>query len=356
MFIRETVKKIKNKSYVHHKLVESVRTPNGPRQRIVLNLGKLDLSKEKWKELANAIEDELHGQQSILVLDPEIKNLAKHYAKLIIKERLKNKDEYNPPEIQQPDYEKVDLNSICNEDNQSIGCEHIIINQLEEYNFKEILKKLEFEAKQIDYAEMLITGRLAHPSSERETVRWIDEDSAICELIQTKEMVYDNALHRTAVKIWENHSAIEQELSDIERYIFGLKESIILYDLTNTYFEGSKKGSTIAKHSKKSKDKRDDRPLVTLALTVDSDGFPKQSRILNGNISEPGTLEKMLDELGMVTDGYNHEKTVVIDAGIASEDNLEHLRNRSFKYVAISRKQSYTDDFWQDGKENEIDL
>ena len=86
------------------------------------------------------------------------------------------------------------------------------------------------------------------------------------------------------------------EKCETAREIFNLKETVILYDLTNTYFEGSKRTSKIAKHSK-SKDRRNDRPLVTLALTIDADGFPKHSRILDGNVSEPGTLEDILNEL-----------------------------------------------------------
>jgi hypothetical protein len=56
MFIRETIKSKKGKKYVQHQLVESIRTPNGPRQRLLLNMGLLDLPKNQWKELANTIE------------------------------------------------------------------------------------------------------------------------------------------------------------------------------------------------------------------------------------------------------------------------------------------------------------
>ena len=65
MFIRETVKSKKGKKYIQHQLVESVRTPNGPRQRLLLNMGLLDLAKDQWKDLANAIESEFHGQENL---------------------------------------------------------------------------------------------------------------------------------------------------------------------------------------------------------------------------------------------------------------------------------------------------
>jgi hypothetical protein len=59
MFIREKTKTVKGKKYVQHQLIESIRTPAGPRQRLVLNLGFLDLQRDKWKELANTIESEI---------------------------------------------------------------------------------------------------------------------------------------------------------------------------------------------------------------------------------------------------------------------------------------------------------
>ena len=111
----------------------------------------------------------------------------------------------------------------------------------------------------------------------------------------------------------------------------------ILYDLTNTYFEGSKSGSKIAKHAK-SKDKRDDRHVITVALIIDAKGFSRQSKVYEGNISEPGTLKKMLDELSNVVDGFNPQKTILINAGIATEDNLLIIKHKQFKYLAVSRK------------------
>ena len=134
---------------------------------------------------------------------------------------------------------------------------------------------------------------MIHPGSERETVRWLRDTSAVGELLGSRVKVYDTALHRTAVLLWEHHVAIEQELSNRAREIFSLKETVILYDLTNTYCEGSKRGSKIAKHYK-SKEKRNDCPLITLSLTIDEEGFPKQSKVWKGNVSEPDTLEDIL--------------------------------------------------------------
>ena len=359
MFIREKSKTVKGKKYIQHQLIESIRTPAGPRQRLVLNLGFLDLHPDKWKELANTIESEVHKQPRLFVTDPQIEKLARHYAKVIVREKLNKESERaasdKAADRLSADYQSVDVNSVSSSEARKIGAEHVVLAQMREYKFDKMLKKLGFTENQLNYAKILIAGRLVNPASERETARWANEDSAILELLQAKINVYDTALHRTAVLLWEHHDKIEQRLSQAAREIFGLKETIILYDLTNTYFEGSKKGSKIANHAK-SKDKRDDRPLITLALTLDAQGFPKQSKVYEGNISEPGTLEKMLDELSNVVDGFNPQKTIVIDAGIATEDNLQIIKRKQFKYLAVSRKKSYGDDFWQGSQEQQIKL
>ena len=357
MFIKEVIKKTKGKKYIQHQLVESIRTPAGPRQNMVLNLGVISLHKDRWKTLANLIESNLHNQQRFFTEDAEIEDLAKQYAEKIRKNRLLCEIE-NMREVKgyEADYEEVDINSLNRSDSRSIGAEYIVLSQMKAYGLNKILERLNFTGTQIAYAKMLIAARLIHPSSERETVRWIKETSAISEFFPKEIKVYDNALHRTSLKLWEHHQEIEEKLAEAAQKIFSLKETIILYDLTNTYFAGSKKNSKIARHGGKSKERRNDRPLVTLALTVDGEGFPKQSKIYEGNVSEPGTLGYILEELGRKKDFFAHEKTIVIDAGIASNENIDLIKEKEFKYVAVSRKRTYEEGLWDRSEEQEIDL
>ncbi len=66
MYIRATNTKNKKtgKSYTTHRLVETYQTEKGPRQRMVLSIGKLDLPKSRWKELAKALEYRLSGTEN----------------------------------------------------------------------------------------------------------------------------------------------------------------------------------------------------------------------------------------------------------------------------------------------------
>ena len=360
MFIRRKIKTLKGRTYQQHQLLKSVRTEKGPRQVVILNMGELNLPKEQWKTLANAIEAKLNNQSAFAFEEnsKEVENLAGHFAQMILSKRLNEQsdtsgstepEEHTENTGGQADYQTVDVNSVTTTQSKSIGAEYVLAEQMSRYGFDAVLQGLDFSAKQIDYAKELIIGRAVHPSGERELARWINDDSALKELIGSDERVYDNALHRTAVLLWEHRVHIEQSLRRAAKELFLLDETIILYDLTNTYFEGKKTESLKAQFGK-SKEKRNDCKLMTLALVVDALGFPKENHVLEGNVSEPDTLEGMLDTLK--NPGRPGErKTIVIDAGIATEETIALLKSREFSYVAISRKQSYDPLLWAQSKE-----
>ena len=367
MFIRKKIKTNKDQIYIQHQLIKSIRTSSGPRQEVVLNLGQLDISKDKWKSLANAIEKKLNNNQESFSFsnnDDEIEKSAEHFSQIIIRANLNKQkdlkihnpikwDEVSYNEELGEDYEMVDINSTETTESRSIGAEYVILDQMEKYKFDEILKETGMDEKQIDYAKCLIAGRAVHPSSERELSRWINENSGLKELINSEVKVYDNALHRVAVNLWNNKAYIEGQLRKEAKDLFSLDEKIILYDLTNTYFEGRKEGCEIAQFAL-SKEKRNDCKLATLALVVDSEGFPKESKILKGNISESGTLPDILKSIKNM--GKSEKKTIVIDAGIAIEENIKLIKKEKMSYVAISRKQKYEKSLWDDSEEKKIVL
>ena len=128
---------------------------------------------------------------------------------------------------------------------------------------------------------------------------------------------------------------MEAFLYERERDLFDLYEVITLYDLTNTYFEGTAHANANAAFGK-SKEKRTDCPLVTLALVLDASGFPKRSRVFAGNAAEAQTLAEMVQALAPRT--RETPPTVVVDAGIATEENIAWLNEQGYRYVVVSRR------------------
>ncbi len=142
-------------------------------------------------------------------------------------------------------------------------------------------------------------------------------------------------LYRVADQLYASKEALEAHLYATERSLFEFDETITLYDLTNTYFEGSGNANANAALGH-SKEKRSDCPLVTLALVLDSSGFPKRSEVFAGNASEPKTLAEMLEKL--IPGDRSQAPTVVLDAGIATEENIEWLVSKGYRYLVVSRK------------------
>jgi transposase len=339
MFIREITKKDRatGKVYVSHRLMEAVRTPKGPRQRIVLDLGRLDLPKDQWKILADRIEQVVSGQKRMLPVDETIERLATDFAR-----RINRKER----QILQPvpatedgsQWETVDLGSFTQEEVRTVGGEAIGQWAFNKLGFPKMLEDFGFSPTQVAVAALLIVGRLLHPASERETFLWARERSALDELLGMDfGKISLSALYRLSDVLVQHREAIEVHLQQSERHLFGLRESIILYDLTNTFLTGTARESSMAQRGR-SKEKRTDCPLLTLALVLDEDGFPKASKVFEGNVSEPATLGAILDALpfgGQLP--LRSTPTVVIDAGVATAENLALIRSRKMDYVCVSR-------------------
>jgi transposase len=346
MFIRASIQKKKTQTeYKTFKLVESFRTERGPRQRTVLNLGAdFDLPEAQWKDLANRIEEIITRQEPIFTYTPEVERLARKYVRRIIKQggsdvvyliragklAADGESEYSP------DYQMVDVNSTENEDPRSVGAEHVVLETIKELGLDEKLLEMGFSRPWRDVAISVVAGRLINPCSELETHWWLRYKSAIDELMGTDfSLLPQDRVYRAADKLLKGRDELEDYLSCKEKTLFNLQETIVLYDLTNTFLEGTGKLNRKAKFGN-SKEKRYDCPLVTLGLVLDGDGFSKRSRVYEGNVSEGKTLEKML--LGLQKEPSLIKPLIIVDAGIATEDNLKWLRDNHYDYLAVSRR------------------
>jgi transposase len=335
MYIRRTAIKSRKDGgqYYTYRLVESRRTEKGVRQYTLLNLGvDFSLPREEWPDLAKRIEEILGGQHSLFEINSEIESLAQKYASRII---LAQQDVSDSEDI---DFREVNIDSIEMSNPRSVGREHVTLEALRFLGLDEKLGELGFNGPQTAAAIGTIIGRACEPGSELATHAWLQDRSALGELL---DYDYDNlsqyGLYQISDQLLGKKTDIEQHLYEQERNLFGLQETITLYDLTNTYFEGRSKGNAFSAHGH-SKEKRSDCPLVTLGLVLDSSGFPRRSQVYEGNVSEPETLSEMLRDLEKGAGSTTSKPTVVMDAGIASEDNITWLKEHQYPYLVVSRK------------------
>jgi transposase len=185
-----------------------------------------------------------------------------------------------------------------------------------------------------------IICRMAHPSSEMESSRWMSGESSLCEILGMFKSPNHKELYAAARLLYAHKTEIEAFLFEQFHSKYPCKRPIRLFDLTNFYFEGRKDGSEKARFGR-SKEKRSDGKLISLAMLTNEKGFCCKSKFYAGNVSEAVTLNEILSEFEAASVQqkglFETRPVVVMDAGIATEENLEMLRGKGYDYVCISR-------------------
>ena len=110
-----------------------------------------------------------------------------------------------------------------------------------------------------------------------------------------------------------------------------------MYDLTSTYFEGSRSPSARfpSRAFGYSRDRRSDRPQVVIGLLCTGDGIPIAHHVFAGNTADVATLPGVLDDLA--TRFGVGRVCVVADRGLISADNVEILDGHGFAHVLATR-------------------
>lgn len=340
MFIRETITTNKKTGvkYTKHCLVESYRIGGVPRQRVIMQLGSLSLPKSDWPKLAAILEARLAGQPSLFEDDLELAKLAAHkldHAKFVEKRHVEKANYQNSQELL-----VVDFQSFTVSESRSLGPELVAHSFWERLGFDGILRQNGFSITERALAKAVIIGRLVAPDSELATWQWLKHRTALLELLPVDlQDIGKDAVYEISDCLLKNKQQIEKALYQKESILFPDRPLLFLYDLTNTYFEGNCLKNTLAGRGK-SKENRNDAPLVTLALLVDGRGFPVFSQIYGGNQSEPETLENVLNRLERDTLPLfpEYRPTIVMDRGIATTANITLLKRRKFPYLVIERR------------------
>jgi len=351
MFFRDTTSK-NSKSPVLQ-LVENERTPKGPRQRIVASLGTyLRIPKDDRNEVARIVEERLLGQASLFDYDPRLIVYADKVVKKIQIEGKWNSCREQVSKFKQrangQKTAEVFIDDVQHGYDRELGpvlIGHCFWRRL---NFPTILNECGLNEKQIQTAEISLLNRLIAQDSEHSIIPWL-QTVAIDDLLGLDTSQFgDDRFYRISDKILRNQEHIEQRLYERERDLFSLENSIFLYDLTNTYFEGICARNPKAEYNGNQKEKRTDCPQVVVALVLDGEGFVRRHRIFNGKMTDMNSLERILTGL---EDDFKDKPmpTIIFDRGMVSEKNLELLNKYdNLKYIIMCRANEeslFLDDF-----------
>lgn len=320
-------KKIKNSLLVQ--LVESYRNDEGqPRQRVVASLGDAKLPEDELKVIAQIVEQKLLGQEEFDFYSAELSAEASAWVTKILK--IISRSNYSSTQVESEVIDGVLVDKVTSEDIVELGPELVAMHAWDKLNFSSILKAAGIPEQVIPTAKLMIANRLIEPLSEWALIDW-SEHSALTELLNVRlTKTTKDRLYKTSDYLIEARKQIEKTLRKKEQELFKLRRSIVLYDVTNTHFEGVCGGNPKAKFGK-NKQKRNDCPQVAIGMAFDEYGFALAHEVFEGNIADTSTLETMLDRLDISDSKLS--PVVILDAGFASEKNLSLLEQRGFSYV-----------------------
>lgn len=315
MFLRRNKRKVRGEDYEYWTLVESVRTNQGPRQRIVATIGKLPRLKEEervgWEELTRVVNGKPRPADDLFEKRKDI-----------------------------PEWATVDISRVRVERMRRFGDSYLGLILWKRLKLDKVFEKLQgCGREEIGWADMfcvLALARFCQPSSELAIAESWYEKTALEDLLNVSvEKINEQRLYRSLDYLIPHKDEVCKHLQEQYAEWFGVKFDFLFYDLTSTYFEGKCAHNPQAKRGY-SRDKRPDCPQVCIGLVVNSDGLPVGYEVFDGNRRDVTTLEEMVE---LMEDKYGKAQRVwVLDRGIVSEENLDYLRRRGAHYVVGTLK------------------
>lgn len=347
MYFRE--KKTKNSTLLQ--LVRGDRGQDGKvRQKVILSLGGVNIPVAFRREVAAHVENIINGQTGLWPLKPKVAA----WVDLVV-DRLEAEGKINLatqkivrkplPDGQVAD--NVILDDITHERSTQIGVLLPPERAWECLGLSDFLIDKGVSPRHIRTAKAIVFNRLVEPCSENEVPSWA-RVVALDELLGDAVSRYGrDTFYRAGDSLFAHCDEMEKHLRQREADLFGFGNTILLYDLTNSYFEGKCTINPKAKRSVNSKENRTDCPLLSLGLVLNVQGFPIVHKVFAGNICDSKTLLDIVKSLHEAS-GIPTRPTVVLDSGIATKDNLAALLENNYDYLVNGKRitrQNFADDF-----------
>jgi transposase len=327
----------KKHSSVYPRLYESYRDCDGKvRQQYLLPLDLDDLP--SWKDryaMCHVLNDMVSNGPTLNLEDTAVTRKARDiYGQLADKGLLgeaRKTEETNRRE----EASALTGQTLRNVNPRQAGSEFVCLEALKRLKLRDLLYSKGWSREKTDLAVIQIAARAVYPYSENKTVSCLCENSALCEFFDIDpKLITKDHLYKSSLNLYSLHESIEDYLHQRVCNMFGLEDTVYLFDLTNSYMESTR--LTGLRRFGRSKEKRSDCPIVVLGAVVNTDGFLVKSMIFSGNTADCTTMQDIMKSLNPPS-SEGKKKVVVMDAGISTAPNLEWLRNNTYDYITVRR-------------------
>jgi transposase len=327
-------------------LVESYRNSQSqPRQRVIASLGDASLPEDEKRDIAKAVESALRGQTDWLASEALSPDASTWVARIV---QLARNSKGGNAVVEAATVDGVLLDEIETQNVVQLGPQLVAMKAWEALALSSLLEELGMNPSAIATAQLMVSNRLIEPLSEWALIEW-SERTALPELLGLRlTKTGKDRLYRTGDQLLKQRTAIESKLRLQQPDLFNMERSVILYDVTNTHFEGVCSKNPKARHGK-NKQKRNDCPQVAIGMAFDEHGLPLAHEVFEGNTADTTTLVTLLDRLEVQDGGL--KPVVILDAGFASKSNLTLLKERGYSYlinITRSSRSKYAQAFDQE--------
>ncbi len=293
MYLKSVVHKTKTRGSRHYlQFVEAVRTPEGPRQKILVNVGRIDdkTGKERLEILTSSL---LALSETIHLLDLE--------------------------------------NDIEGKNSKQFGVELVFRRLFEKIGIDEILAKVfaktktDFEVK--DALFNLVLNRLSNPASKAAVTDWQEDEYKINR--------YDlHQYYRSMDYLHEERESVEKELfSQMKSLSTAVTKdlSVALFDTTSVVYYGEGVETESILNYGFSKARRSDLKQIVVGVAMTKDGIPVSHETYSGNTNDVTCFKQMIEKFSSKHGQKN--VTFVGDRGLITNKNIELLVTSGYKYI-----------------------
>ena len=329
------------------KLLESYRDCEGvPRHKTIISLGTPKTEdKSSLKRIAYLIEKHFYeNEQNDLIYELELTETEREYATLVIR-KIESRHNWKPissikETIPPVETEEVKINEISHETTSELGPVLVANKAWNDLEFDKILKDVGMSSNRILSSKISIINRLVEPVAENSLIDWY-HSTAMADIISSPLTgAGRDRFYRASDDLVKHKDKIEASLRKMTAAIHNVNRTILLYDLTNSHFEGVCLKNKMAKRGK-NKQKRNDCPQIVVGMIFDQSGFELGHKMFAGNQSDSKSLPEMIESMKAIgADSNNSSSLVIMDSGMSSKDNLAILRKHKIKYLVNSRRQS----------------
>jgi transposase len=318
MFLRQYTRKKAGKVHRYWALVESLRTEDGPRQRVVAHLGELNHSQQRrWQR--TIVFYNRHGDAEQLRLFPDDPSLSL------------------PDD---PDIVRVRLSTTGWTNGRAFGDVWLGLWLWRLLKLDEICQRHlpagRHTVRPADVVAVEVINRLCAPASEFALAEHWYGSTGLEDLLGIPDgEITKDRLYRTLDALRQVKEKIEDDLKAQLGTLFDLKYDVLLYDLTSSYFEGLAAENPLARRGY-SRDHRGDCKQIVLALVVTREGFPLAHYTLAGNTQDVETVQEIVTA---VESRFGKSQRVwVMDRGMLSKENLTFLSQPGRHYLIGTRR------------------